>query len=61
MEYKDEIKELRVSMGLSQQKLSDLLEIPLRTIEAWERGLRVPPDYVQRLVLKEMRRIKDEQ
>ena len=61
MSYKDELKELRNSMGLSQQKLSDLLEIPLRTIEDWERGLHIPPDYVQRLVLKEMRRIKDEQ
>nr|DAI29865.1 MAG TPA: centromere-binding protein [Bacteriophage sp.] len=31
--------------------------IPRRTVQDWEKGVMVPPDYVQRLVLEEMARI----
>lgn len=59
-EFKDTFKEARLAAGLTQQKLSDLTEIPKRTIEEWEGGRRNPPPYVQRLVLAELKRIAKE-
>lgn len=44
------IKELRTATGLSQQKFGDLLGIPRRTIQDWERGQRTPPPYVVELI-----------
>lgn len=40
------IKELRAGTGMSQQAFGDLLHIPKRTIEDWERDLRQPPEYL---------------
>lgn len=51
------IKEERINAGLSQQQMSDLMEIPKRTIEDWEAGRRKCPTYVERLVIKELREI----
>ena len=56
------IKDLRNKLGLSQQGLSDLLDIPKRTIEDWETGKRKPPDYVDRLIVEKLEGIlKEEQ
>lgn len=44
------IKEMRKAAGMSQQKFSEYFNIPKRTIEAWESGVRVPPDYVPSLI-----------
>lgn len=52
------IKEAREKAGLSQQKMSDLMQIPKRTIENWESGKTTPPPYVSRLVIKELLSIK---
>ena len=46
----DDIKSIRKAAGLTQQALSDLLHIPKRTIESWEGGQRIPPDYVINLI-----------
>lgn len=46
----NDIIEIRKKSGLSQRKFSELLNIPLRTWESWERGLRVPPNYVVDLI-----------
>lgn len=54
------IAEARKAANLSQAKMSDLLEIPRRTIENWETGKRVPPAYVERLVINELNRIAKE-
>lgn len=48
------IKEAREAAGLSQRGMSDLLGIPKRTIQNWETGQRVPPSYVERLVLEKL-------
>ncbi len=45
-----EIKTLRESTGLTQQRFADLLGIPKRTIENWEGGKSRPPEYVMRLI-----------
>ena len=44
------IKEIRAITGLSQQKFSELYQIPKRTVEEWERGGRKPPGYVVKLL-----------
>ena len=46
----NEIKQLRGETGMSQVKFAEYFEIPRRTIEDWERGIRIPPDYVVRLL-----------
>lgn len=45
---------------MSQQKMADRMIISKRTIEKWETGERVPPEYVQRFVLNELREIAEE-
>lgn len=54
------IKEARKKAGLTQAKMSDLLEIPKRTIGDWETGTRKPPVYVEKLVIRELERIATE-
>lgn len=53
------IKEARLEAELTQAKMADFIGIPLRTIQDWERGRRTPPDYVERLVIAELERIKN--
>lgn len=57
--FGSEFKELRLETGLSQVDLGKILEIPRNTIRDWELEKRVPPVYVQRLLLKELNRIKN--
>ncbi len=54
MSFGETLREVRLLAGLSQQALSDRTTIPKRTIESWEAGTRVPPGYVQYLLLKEL-------
>lgn len=54
------IKEARKKAGLTQAQMSELLEIPKRTIGDWETGKRKPPAYVERLVIRELERIAKE-
>ena len=54
------IKEARKKAGLTQAKMSELLEIPKRTIENWETDKRKPPAYVEKIVIRELERIAKE-
>jgi|LSQX01.1.fsa_nt_gb DNA-binding transcriptional regulator YiaG len=51
------IKEARLLAGLTLKGMSEKMEIPQRTIEAWESGTRKPPSYVEKLVIDELLRI----
>ncbi len=42
----------RAATGLSQVAISKKLGIPRRTIENWETGKAIPPEYVQKAVIK---------
>lgn len=53
------IREARIAAGLTQEQMSEFMCIPKRTIENWEGGKRNPPTYVERLVIAELERIKD--
>ena len=54
------IKEARLKAGLTQARMSELLEIPKRTIGDWETGQRTPPIYVEKLIVRELERIAKE-
>jgi len=51
------LKEERINAGLTQKEMSDIMQIPMRTIGSWEDGSRKCPPYVERLVIKELREI----
>ncbi|MDY0294977.1 MAG: helix-turn-helix domain-containing protein [Acholeplasmataceae bacterium] len=44
------IKEARTEYGLTQKELSEITDIPLRTIENWESGKRTPSPWVEKMV-----------
>lgn len=50
------VKEARKLTGWTQQRLSDELRIPKRTIEDWEGERRKCPEWVERLVVREILR-----
>lgn len=49
--FAEELRAMRTEAGWSRPKMVDRVGVPLRTIEDWESEKRIPPDYVQRLVL----------
>ena len=55
---KNIFKEARLAAGITRAAMSDLMKIPLRTLENWESGNRIPPKYVERWVLKELKEIE---
>ena len=46
-----EIKEIRKSTGLSQQKFADKFNIPVTNIQKWEQGIHKPLNYVVSMIL----------
>lgn len=54
------IREARLNAGLTQQRMSEVFEIPKRTIENWEAGKRNPPAYVEKHIIRELERIATE-
>lgn len=47
----DKFKQARLSAGLTQQNISDWLNIPLRTLQGWETNKRQPTDWVTPLLV----------
>ena len=45
-----DIRQLRMQLGDTQSEFAARYEIPFRTIQNWETGLRKPPDYMVRLL-----------
>lgn len=58
MTKENEFKAARKRLGMTQRELSELLDIPKRTIEDWEGGRRNPPEWVKKLVLEKMEKYK---
>lgn len=56
----NEIRKWRMNALLTQQKFSDIFEIPLRTIESWEGEKRNPPAYVEKLIVEKLKNITEE-
>ena len=55
------IKEARKAVGLTQQGLSNWLNIPRRTIEDWERGVRQCPEWCEKLLVEKILTYNKEQ
>lgn len=55
MESAKTIKELRERTGLSRKQFSEHTKIPVRTLEDWEAGRRIPPEYIPRLIEYQLR------
>lgn len=55
--WKEEVKAARKAAGLTQAKMNQLMKVPVRTIQNWEAGDRIPPEYVQILVLEKLDKI----
>ncbi len=53
------IKEAREYVGISQRRMSDLLGIPVRTIENWDSGSRQPTEWVKNLVIDKLIELKN--
>lgn len=51
------IKEIRDTTGLTQIGFAELLGIPIRTIQNWEKGYRNPPDYIVELINFKIKRL----
>lgn len=56
--FAEKLKAARAAAGLTQQGMADLMEIPKRTVEDWERSKSTPPVYVQRFVLNELQELR---
>lgn len=50
------IAEMRNYIGVSRAEFSRRYNIPLRTLESWEAGVRIPPEYVLDLLEESVRR-----
>ena len=46
----DNVKSLRLRAKLTQEEFSVLTGVPVSTLSTWERGTRVPPFYVVKLL-----------
>lgn len=57
--FSEKLKTARISSGLSQKALADKIEVPFRTYQSWELGDRVPPKYVQNLLLEKLNHRKN--
>ena len=44
------ILEMRKSLGYTQSEFAQRYNIPYRTIQNWESGLRKPPEYILKLL-----------
>ena len=45
-----DLREMRAQLGLTQQGFAKRYDIPFRTVQNWETGLRRPPEYIIRLL-----------
>lgn len=46
----DNVKSLRLRAKLTQEEFSVLTGVPVSTLSTWERGTRVPPPYIVKLL-----------
>lgn len=49
---KDEVKDLRRTLNLTQVKFADMLHVALRTVKSWEAGTRKPSGLYLRALIE---------
>lgn len=52
------IKKHRESAGLTQKQFSEMFDIPIDTVKGWDSGRRKPPEWAEKLIVKELERMK---
>lgn len=52
------IQEARTEAGLSRAEMSRVFEIPVRTLESWEFGKRLPAHWAEKLILEKLEGMK---
>ena len=55
MTFSEQLKELRRELRITQAQAERILQVPHRTYQDWERGIATPPEYVQRLIIAQLR------
>ncbi len=50
MNEENDVRKLRMDMGMNRREFCEFYEIPYRTVSDWEAGKRKMPDYVFRLM-----------
>lgn len=55
--FSDKFSFWRYETGMSQARLAERTGIPRRTIESWESGTNTPPEWNQRLILADIRKL----
>ena len=50
MDTANEIKKLRIDMGMNRKEFCEYYNIPYRTVADWEAGKRKMPEYVLELM-----------
>jgi DNA-binding transcriptional regulator YiaG len=48
------ILEARQEAGLTQKQVHDLIGVPIRSLQNWEAGIRVCPQYVENLLIEKI-------
>lgn len=56
----NKIKEYRKSAGITQRQFAELFDIPIDTVKSWECGRRKPDKLKEKLIIKELERIKEQ-
>lgn len=46
------IKSIREAMQITQAELAERFNIPLKTIQSWESGIRKPADYIPGMMIR---------
>lgn len=52
------IRAARQEAGLSRAEMSRIFEIPLRTLENWEAGTRLPAHWAEKLIVEKLESMK---
>lgn len=60
METKDRIKAIIKKAGLTQDGFAELFGIPRNTVHNWAQGVNTPPEYLIRLLEREVDRMSGE-
>jgi len=55
----NEIKKSRLETGMTRAEVAKKLEIPYRTFEDWEQDRSYPKPYIERLIIKEIKSLKN--
>lgn len=58
MKFSERLKIARKDAHLTQKAMSEVTQIPKRTIEDWERGIFEPAIWIQNLVFDKLKSIK---